>query len=117
MKYTLSTTLCTALLLALSSPGASQSKATDNLPIKASTTQKSPPAPPSLTADQKLAVKDFQLMDANLQLQILSAQSAQRANQDRAAQFLSTLCKSDDGKKYVVNVTSLACVADASGSK
>lgn len=76
------------------------------------------PAPPNakatsapvLTPQQRERVKDFQLTDATLQLEIITAQQKQKDNQQAGQAYVSSLCKVEAGETYQLHFPDLVCV-------
>jgi hypothetical protein len=101
-------TLFATLLFSIAAIAQNKSAAKDSTP----TPKPAAVAPaPVLSDTQKLRIKDYQLTDSNLQLQISNAQNQQKQNQQQAGDYLQTLCKSTDGKTYQVKFPELVCIA------
>ena len=69
-----------------------------------------PASAPVLTPQQRERVKDFQLTDATLQLQIITAQQKQKENQQAGQAYVSSLCKAADAATYQLHFPDLVCV-------
>jgi hypothetical protein len=69
-----------------------------------------PTSAPVLGPQQRERVKDFQLTDATLQLEIITAQQKQKENQQAGQAYVSSLCKATDGETYQLHFPDLVCV-------
>jgi hypothetical protein len=65
---------------------------------------------PTLSAEQREQVKNFQLNDANLTVEIMRAQQQQKDNQQAGSQYVQSLCKSTNGKIYQIHFPDLTCI-------
>lgn len=64
------------------------------------------PSAPALTAEQKLALVQIENQYLKLSQQLTNLQQQLQGVQKHYQDFSADLCKSDDGKKYMVDITS-----------